>query len=299
MKTNNNFTLLIVDDEEINIELASLYLQEEKYAIETASNAQNALKIISQKEISLILLDINMPKTDGFTLCTMLKDENKTKDIPIIFLTAQNNIEYITKAFEVGGADYITKPFNALELKARVKVQIQNVAYLEEIKAKQSKLAQLSITDPLSKLYNGLYFDSQIKTLQNRNESFWIFYIKINNFEKINNLYGFHNTNRLLKKFSTVLKNTLFTNATVAHLFSAHFAVITKAYSSQDMQKIYKKLLDNIKEDKNLQNSINLSCILLYNDKKKVATLPLIYKKIQTNLASMQERNQKLVVIQA
>ena len=297
MKTNNNFTILIVDDEEINVELAALYLQEENYSLLKALNAHDALSIISQKKISLILLDINMPKTDGFTLCRILKEESKTKDIPIIFLTAQTDIRYITKAFEVGGSDYITKPFNSLELKARVKVQIQNIAYLEEIKTKQSKLAQLSITDPLSKLYNGLFFDSQIKTFQKQKESFWILYIKINHFEKINNLYGFHTTNRLLKKFSTLLKETLFSNAKVAHLFSAHFGVLTKAYAQKDMQAVYKKILENIKEDKNLQNSIELSCILLYNDKEKPLTLPLIYKKIQTNLVTLQDTNQKIMVV--
>jgi len=297
MKTNNNFTILIVDDEEINVELAALYLQEEEYKLFKAFNATEALSLISTNSISLILLDINMPKTDGFTLCKMLKEEQKTKDIPIIFLTAQTDISYITKAFEVGGADYLTKPFNALELKARVKVQIQNIAYLEEIRAKQSKLAQLSITDPLSKLYNGLYFDSQIKTFQKREESFWILYIKINHFEKINNLYGFHNTNRLLKKFSTLLKETLFKNAVIAHLFSAHFGVLTKAYDPRDIQKIYKELLDNIKKDKNLQHSIELSCIMLYNDKNAPLALPLIYKKIQTNLTTLQDTHQKFMVI--
>jgi len=297
MKTNNNFTILIVDDEEINIELASLYLEEEHYRLLKAFSAQEALEFISKESISLILLDINMPHVDGFELCTMLKQESNTKDIPVIFLTAQTNIDYISKAFEVGGSDYITKPFNTLELKARVKVQIQNIAYLEEIKAKQSKLAQLSITDPLSKLYNGLFFDSQVKTFQNRGESFWIFYIKINNFEKINNLYGFHNTNRLLKKFSLILKETFMKNAIVSHLFSAHFAILTKAYSQTDMLKIYRELLKNIKTDKSLNNAIELSCILFYNDKQKKLALPLIYKKIQTNLTQMQESNKKIMVI--
>ena len=297
MKTNNNFTILIVDDEEINIELASLYLQEENYKLLKAFDAQQALELISKEHISLILLDINMPQIDGFKLCSMLKQESATKDIPIIFLTAQSTIDYITKAFEVGGSDYITKPFNPLELKARVKVQIQNIAYFEELKKKQSKLAQLTITDPLSKLYNGLYFDSQVKTKQKNKESFWIFYIKINNFEKINNLYGFHNTNRLLRKFSFILNNTLFNNAIVAHLFSAHFAVLTKEYSTTDMKKVYRTLLENIKKEKTLQNSIELSCILLHNTNKNPVPLPIIYKNIQINLAVMEDSNQKLMVI--
>ena len=297
MKTNNNFNLLIVDDEEINTELAALYLKEEGYQIFTALNAEDALKTLSRNKISLLLLDINMPKVDGFKLCSMLKEEKKTADIPIIFLTAQNDIKFVTKAFEVGGADYITKPFNALELKARVKVQLQNRAYLEEIKAKQSKLAQLTITDPLSKLYNGLYFDAQIKTLQSKEEAFWIFYIKINNFEKINKLYGFHNTNKLVRIFSKLLTKTLFKNAIVSRLFSAHFAVITKAYSQDDMQKLYKLLLDTIKTDKTLKGSIEFSSLLIHVPKKNPPSLEMIYKKIQTNLNLLENSNNKIMVI--
>jgi len=297
MKTNNNFNLLIVDDEEINTELAALYLKEEGYQIFTALNAEDALKTLSRNKISLLLLDINMPKVDGFKLCSMLKEEKKTADIPIIFLTAQNDIKFVTKAFEVGGADYITKPFNALELKARVKVQLQNRAYLEEIKAKQSKLAQLTITDPLSKLYNGLYFDAQIKTLQSKEEAFWIFYIKINNFEKINKLYGFHNTNKLVRIFSKLLTKTLFKNALVSRLFSAHFAVITKAYSQDDMQKLYKLLLDTIKTDKTLKGSIEFSSLLIHVPKKNPPSLEMIYKKIQTNLNLLENSNNKIMVI--
>lgn len=297
MKTNNNFNLLIIDDEEINTELASLYLQEEGYKIFTALDAENALKIISRHQISLILLDINMPKVDGFRLCTMLKEEQHTQDIPVIFLTAQNDIRFITKAFEVGGADYITKPFNTLELKARVKVQLQNIAYLQEIKAKQSKLAQLSITDPLSKLYNGLYFDAQIKTLQKEQKAFWIFYIKINNFDKINKLYGFHNTNKLVRIFSKLLTKTLFKNAIVSRLFSAHFAVITKAYSKEDMQKLYKILLDTIKKDPTLKGSIEFSALLIHIPDKSAPSLSIIYKKIQTNLTLLENSNNKMMML--
>jgi len=297
MKTNNNFTILIVDDEEINTELASLYLQEEKYRIKTALSAQDALNIISLEDISLILLDINMPGVDGLQLCSMLKAEKKTQDIPVIFLTAQTDISFVSKAFEAGGADYITKPFNVLELKARVKVQLQNIAYLDEIKAKQSKLAQLSITDPLSKLYNNLYFDAQLKTKLLGGENFWIFYIKINHMERLNTLYGFGNTNKLIRLFSKVLERTLFKNATTARLFSAHYASINNNYSLEDMKKQYKILIDTIKKESALKENINLSCILYPVDAKKETGIQNIYKKIQKTLAKMQNDDIKLMVL--
>ena len=148
MRTNNNFHVLIVDDEKFNIELVAVYLKEEKYQLSFALNAKGAIEQVMKSDINLILLDINMPGKDGFEVCEMLKADYKTRDIPVIFLTAQTDIEYISRAFEVGGVDYISKPFNGAELKARVKTHLQNVAYLEYIKDRQTKLAQISVTDP-------------------------------------------------------------------------------------------------------------------------------------------------------
>jgi len=286
--------VLIVDDEEINIELASIYLETEGYTITTASGAQEALEKISKESIALILLDINMPQVDGFKLCQMLKSEKKTEDIPIIFLTAQHDIEYITKAFEIGGADYITKPFNALELKARVKVQLQNILYLQEIKEKQSKLAQLSITDQLTKLYNTLYFESHIKTLKNKEQEFWVLYIKINNFDKVNTLFGFYNANKILQRFAKLLRESSFKNGVVARLFGANFAIVMKAYPSEEMQKLYSQLIKSIQQDKHLKESINISAALFFAKQGSQISIASMHKTIQNNT---QERAQQLLII--
>ena len=298
MNPYQDLNILIVDDEEINIELASIYLENEGYNIFTALSAQDALVIISQENISLILLDVNMPETNGFELALMLKSEEKTKDIPIIFLTAQHNIEYVAKAFEVGGADYITKPFNVSELKARVNVQLQNILYLHEIKDKQAKLAQLSVTDQLTKLYNALYFESHLKTLQAKKEDFWVLYIRINHFEKINQLYGFSNANKILRNFAAVLEKNSFQNATVSRLFGAHFAVTSKAYTKESMQQYYNKLTAAIEKEKLLKESIVISSILIYVDSHKQVSIADLYKTMQKHLNTIQERGKQLLIVQ-
>ena len=148
----NQFNALIVDDELLNIELAAAFLKEiDNIKVSFAESGQQAIKGIYNRSIDLVLLDINMPGMDGFEVCRLLKSDPKTKDIPIIFLTAQNRIEYITKAFEVGGVDYINKPFNGEELKARVRTQLKLRKVMQELKEKQSRLAQLSIADPCNK----------------------------------------------------------------------------------------------------------------------------------------------------
>ncbi len=289
MKTNNNFNILIVDDEKFNIELAAVYLKEEGYKLSFALHARAALETIYKKEISLILLDINMPKTDGFEVCRMLKEDVKTKDIPIIFLTAQTDIEYISKAFEVGGADYISKPFNGIELKARVKTQLQNLSYLEEIKHKQSKLAQLSITDPLTKLTNALYFDSQIKMKQNAKQDFWILYFKLGNFEKINSLYGFYASNKIIKRVATILKSKSHSNAVVSKLYGVSFGVLVKDYPKEEIFKLYQGIYAEILLDKELSKLVSISAVF-YHDNKRDLTLPSLYKQIQSKAEEVEAK---------
>ena len=256
MKTNNHFHILIVDDEKFNIELAAVYLKEEEYKLSFALNAKGAFEQVMKNDISLILLDINMPKTDGFELCKMLKEDSKTKDIPIIFLTAQTDIKYISRAFEVGGVDYISKPFNGVELKARVHTHLQNLSYLQELKNKQSKLAQLSITDPLSKLTNALYFDSQIKSFQNRGEIFWIVYIKFERFEKINQVYGFYGANKIIRIFAKILQETSYSNAVISKLYGVGFGILLKDYDKLEIKKMYENIVVSVTKDKDIGKKI-------------------------------------------
>ena len=297
MKTNNHFHILIVDDEKFNIEFAAVYLKEEEYKLSFALNAKGAFEQVMKNDISLILLDINMPKTDGFELCKMLKEDSKTKDIPIIFLTAQTDIKYISRAFEVGGVDYISKPFNGVELKARVHTHLQNLSYLQELKNKQSKLAQLSITDPLSKLTNALYFDSQIKSFQNRGEIFWIVYIKFERFEKINQVYGFYGANKIIRIFAKILQETSYSNAVISKLYGVGFGILLKDYDKLEIKKMYENIVVSVTKDKDIGKKITFSTVM-YKPKDINVEIPLLYKRLQSAFDELAESpNDKFLFI--
>jgi len=237
-----------------------------------------------------------MPGKDGFEVCKMLKADYKTRDIPVIFLTAQTDIEYISRAFEVGGVDYISKPFNGVELKARVKTHLQNVAYLEYIKERQTKLAQLSITDPLTKLHNALYFDSQIKTNQMHNQNFWVIYIKIDRFEKINNIYGFYGANKIIRLFSKLLKEVAYKNSKVARLYGISFGILLKDYEIQEIKKLYEAITVALITNKEIGKIITIST-LLYHSKESRLTLPDMYKKFQDSIVKIEEASSEKYLI--
>ncbi len=118
--------VLIVDDVPDNIQVAMNILREDGYEFSFADNGNKALSILNDKDTNfdLILLDIMMPDMDGYEVCHGLKTNSRWKDVPVIFLTARVDAESIARGFEVGCVDYITKPFHANELLARVKNHI-------------------------------------------------------------------------------------------------------------------------------------------------------------------------------
>jgi len=120
--------ILCVDDIENNIFTIQSVLescQESNYNIYTALSAYDALEILIKHKIDLILLDVMMPEIDGFSAAKMIKSNKRTRDIPIIFVTAKKDDATIERCYEVGGRDYITKPFNSIELLKRVALHLR------------------------------------------------------------------------------------------------------------------------------------------------------------------------------
>jgi DNA-binding response OmpR family regulator len=117
--------VLIVDDILNNLQIIGNTLIDEGYEISMATNGTQALAMVDTVLPDLILLDVMMPDMDGFEVCRILKENEITKDIPVIFLTAKNETEDIVKGFEAGGIDYIVKPFNSSELLARVNTYVE------------------------------------------------------------------------------------------------------------------------------------------------------------------------------
>jgi len=115
-------TILIVDDTVANLNILCSLLKD--YDVITATSGEDALELVEEETIDLILLDVLMPQMDGFEVCKILKSKDKTKSIPVIFITSDSNEDSIEKGYEIGGIDYITKPFKPKELLACVHTQL-------------------------------------------------------------------------------------------------------------------------------------------------------------------------------
>ena len=132
--------LLIVDDKPDNLRLLSAFLKAENYNVRKALNADMALTAIASSLPDVILLDIQMPGKNGYELCSQLKKNPETQSIPIIFISAKDDIFDKGLAFDLGAADYIVKPFHELEVVMRVKHQITIAKQFQELVEQKQQL---------------------------------------------------------------------------------------------------------------------------------------------------------------
>jgi len=132
--TQNISNILIVDDIPANLKLLDHILKDKGYKVRPVPNGTLALQVAEKEKPDLILLDIMMPDMDGFEVCRRLKENENLNDVPIIFISALNDTNDIVKALTSGGADYITKPFQAEEVRARVATHICLYRQKQELK---------------------------------------------------------------------------------------------------------------------------------------------------------------------
>ena len=143
-------TILIVDDEAINLKLVKAYLLKEGYHFITASDGEEALTVVNDTIPDLILLDVMMPGIDGFEVCRRLKSKKRFQKIPIIMVTALTETEHKIKAMEVGADDFISKPLDRIELLIRAKSLLRIKSYHDELQRSYHEISQKN--DRLKKL---------------------------------------------------------------------------------------------------------------------------------------------------
>ncbi len=162
----NNKTILIVDDTVSNLEILEESLSD--YDVISCVSGKDALNIVEKETIDLILLDIIMPLMDGYEVCKRLKLNKNTRNIPVIFLTTKTDENSIDIALDLGGIDYIVKPFSTKELLSRIKIQLK----LDGIKNKKIDKVELNNGYSWNKQTNLLYCQDEVIKLSRYESTF-------------------------------------------------------------------------------------------------------------------------------
>ena len=284
--------ILIVDDVPENLQLLSTTLSKQGYEVRRAKNGSMALMGARNNVPDLILLDINMPGLSGYQVCEQLKADSATRSIPIIFLSAQDDLEDKVKAFELGGADFIGKPFQIEEVLARVGNQLALQAAYAEIKTFNEKLelrvqertAQLesansilqqeifqrhqlesklrhdALHDNLTGLPNRSLFMERTKkcldnTISNPHEQFAILFIDLDRFKIINDSLGHLVGDEILITCAQRLSNCVTSKTTLARLGGDEFTILLEQIAdSNDAVLVAKKILQEFAQPFQVNN---------------------------------------------
>jgi len=192
--------ILVVDDAPLNLRVLRGLLAD-SYRLTLASKGEQVLKRVKMSQPDLILLDLMMPGMDGLAVCRQLKQHAFTAEIPVIFLTASHEMEHLTEAFEQGAVDYITKPFRAPELLARIRTHLE-LSHLrrrllhtvQELKQTNDVLHQMVHIDSLTKIPNRRLFDEYLaqewQRLRRDRQPLSLILMDIDHFKNYNDAYG-------------------------------------------------------------------------------------------------------------
>lgn len=212
-----NRTILVVDDTKENLDIIIEILSE--YDVIPSTNGADAIDILESEDVSLILLDIMMPDLDGFEVCKIIKSNPKIKNIPIIFLTAKSDEESIECAYDIGGVDYVTKPFKPKELLVRIKTQLRLKSIIDE-------LENLASLDYLTQIYNRRKFFNLGNEVFKKNQNITLVMADIDKFKSINDTYGHNVGDIVIKSFAKFLKDILDRESIFARLGGEEFAIL-------------------------------------------------------------------------
>jgi diguanylate cyclase (GGDEF)-like protein len=217
--------VLIVDDAPVNLQVLSWCVRED-YDFVTADTGEACLdRAFAKPYPDIILLDVQLPGLSGYETCIRLKKNLKTKHIPIIFITSEDEDEDEELGFKLGAVDYITKPLNPLIVKARVSTHIT-------MKLQRDELNYLAYHDQLTGLYNR---HSLIKTANKwvrkgaqTGFDVWLLMIDIDNFKRINDAYGHPVGDKILQQVAAALNSVLREQDIIARFGGEEFVVMFK-----------------------------------------------------------------------
>ena len=207
------FLILVVDDMRINRQLLIEILDTAGYGTTFAISGKQALERVKVTEIDLILLDLMMPEINGIEVCKLLKEDENTAHIPVIFLTAVTETNNVLNAFEAGAVDYVTKPFRTPELLARIKIHLDLKRTKDELEKAYEEMKRIAATDELTGIPNRrsiVNFGRQEFALSKRyNSPFAVLMIDVDKFKTINDTHGHDIGDEALKMMVNVTLNCL------------------------------------------------------------------------------------------
>ncbi len=238
-------TLLLIDDDPNVHELVDFHLEGVIDEIIHAVLPQQGIKMAGECDADVILLDIEMPKMDGFQVCRQIRECESARDIPILFLTKDKSVYHIAKALDTGATDYVTKPFHAIELQARVRAALRTKRLVD-------LLREHGRIDALTGLNNRGAFDeglaAAVANHVRNGPPFGLLLLDLDHFKSVNTTHGHGIGDEVLRQAGVAIRSMCRPYDLAARYGGEEFAIIFNEADVDDAERIARRLLDGIRK---------------------------------------------------
>ena len=252
--------ILLVDDRAENLLALEAIIEHEDYNLIKAYSGEEALKYLLKYDFVAILLDVQMPGMDGFGTAKIIKTREKTKNIPILFITANNmDSEHIFMGYSVGAIDYLLKPFDPFILKSKVegfvelyKIKQKLIQQAEALKEKNRIIEHMAFHDGLTDLPNRRKFNDQlifyINEARRKNQSLGILYLDMDRFKYVNDSLGHIIGDKMLQEIATRLAGLLSEGDLLARVDGDEFNIILPESDRESSLMVAESIVEAFKE---------------------------------------------------
>jgi diguanylate cyclase (GGDEF)-like protein len=323
--------VLIVDDNPHNLRVVTDMMEESGYEPVIALSGKKALGFIAIQKPDLILLDVKMPELDGYEVCRILKNDPQTREIPIIFLTVQSDLDDVIRGFESGAVDFVSKPFNILELQMRTKThlelkqirdaqkiynqQLENAnrelkkaneiirTQNEQLREVAFRLEQVSKTDVLTELDNRRYMMEKLAEEVNRfkrnQKPFSIIIADIDDFKKVNDTHGHDCGDYIIKRMAQTMADSVRDIDSVARWGGEEFLILLPETVTEGAVVLAERIQKNVRRSVWSYNQFQITISLTLG----IATfdgetdLELVVKKADRALYDGKNKGKNCIVV--
>lgn len=299
-----NFLILIVDDLPQNLQVIASILDQAGYATTFAMSGMQAIERLKTIRPDLILLDLMMPEMTGLEVCQILKTNPNYESTPVIFLTASHEQYHVLEAFNLGAVDYITKPFNAPELLARVKVHLELKYTKDQLQQSLLELEKLAVTDALTNIPNRRYLitfaEKEISRARRHDHLFSLFMMDLDHFKHINDNYGHAIGDEVLKMIAQTTTQSLRKEDCFGRLGGEEFLGLLPYTSHSLALQVAERIRQNIASlsfplcHKSLKVTVSIGVATYQNDKDDLDSL---LKRADEALFEAKDRGRNQVIL--
>lgn len=256
-------TILIAEDDSNIAELVKIILEAKGYVTEWAEDGEQALNRAQKLVPDLILLDVMMPRLNGYEVLKAIKENTKISHIPVIFLTVKGETDSKVVGLRMGGHDYITKPFDLDELIARVEAALRIKGEQDHLRDVNKRLSELSMTDPLTSLFNKRYlmerFHEEIERAKRYEYPIACLKIDVDNFKAVNDRFSELQGNQILQQIAVIMKNSNRVVDIIARISGEKFLLILPQTNLGGAETVGQRLKQLIEETRFIRNAPDFS----------------------------------------